>query len=60
MSKRILGFKPKSLQAASLLIVVHEDGSYDYITNRTLGDVQRALEVITRDVKTEIEERGDF
>lgn len=58
--KEILGFTPGELKKSALLLVVHQDGSYDYLSTRTLTDVQKALEAILRDVKTEIEETGDF
>lgn len=45
----------RELEEAELLVVVHPDGSYSYATTRPLGDVQRALEAILVDVKTEAE-----
>ena len=60
MTKRILGFKKSELAQAALLVVVHEDGTYDYISTRTLGEVVKETEAILADLKAEQEKDGDF
>lgn len=60
MTKQILGFKKSELEAAALLVVVHEDGSYDYVSTRTLAEVTRAVENILAILKAQQERVGGF
>jgi hypothetical protein len=59
MIKLISGFKKKQLRDAAILVVVSEEGTYDYLATRSLHEVVLALQNIIRDLEQHLDQEGE-